>query len=85
MELIYFTIIGGALYLISERILSRIEQARGALLPYRSVIFFAIIFSLSMGTFSAIRFLTDAPEEPGMEKSRPLQPEAPQPTPPKSP
>ncbi|MBF0262190.1 MAG: hypothetical protein HQL97_10200 [Magnetococcales bacterium] len=85
MELIYFTIIGGALYLISERILGHIERARGEVLPYRSVIFFVIIFSLATATFSAIRFLTDAPEEPKQEQGQTRQPEAPQPTPPKAP
>ncbi|MBF0214258.1 MAG: hypothetical protein HQM00_11985 [Magnetococcales bacterium] len=64
MELVYFTIIGGALYLISERILTRIETARGTRLPYRSLIFFVIIFSLSMVTFSGMRALTEPPPEP---------------------
>ncbi|MBF0628454.1 MAG: hypothetical protein HQL91_09545 [Magnetococcales bacterium] len=63
MELIYFTIIGGALYLAAERILNLIESKRGARLPYRSLVFFAIIFTLSMGTFSGIRALTEPPQE----------------------
>ncbi|MEO5345599.1 MAG: hypothetical protein H7834_04355 [Magnetococcus sp. YQC-9] len=89
MELVYFTIIGGALYLISERILNRIEQARGSLLPYRSVLFFAIIFTLAMATFNGIRLLTDAPDEARQESGQnpqkeTRQPEASQPVPAKS-
>ncbi|NGZ06811.1 MAG: hypothetical protein G8237_10690 [Magnetococcales bacterium] len=78
MELLYFTIIGGALYLISERILARIEQARGSLLPQRSLIFFVIIFSLSMATFAGIRALTEPPPAPpaaaGQETQTPAPP-----------
>ncbi|MBF0190275.1 MAG: hypothetical protein HQL99_03880 [Magnetococcales bacterium] len=63
MELVYFTIIGGALYLLSDRMVNRIEERRGARLPYRSLIFFAIIFSLSLFTFSVMRAVTEPPPE----------------------
>ncbi|MBF0272512.1 MAG: hypothetical protein HQL98_10660 [Magnetococcales bacterium] len=80
MELVYFTIIGGALYLLSERILNRIEERRGARLPYRSVIFFVIIFSLSMFTFSVMRAVTNPPQEPPAasgQDATPTQPSKP--------
>ncbi|MBF0340566.1 MAG: hypothetical protein HQL95_06320 [Magnetococcales bacterium] len=82
MELIYFTVIGGALYLLSERLLNRIEASRGARLPYRSLIFFLIIFALTMATFSGIRVLTDSPREQtpqaaGQDATPPKTPEKP--------
>ncbi|MEO5340026.1 MAG: hypothetical protein H7837_05820 [Magnetococcus sp. MYC-9] len=69
MEILYFTIVGAALYLGSEWILDRVEQARGARFPHRSLIFFAIIFCLAMVAFSAIERLTtpDTPPMPAAE------------------
>ena len=54
MELIYFTIVGIALYFAADWILERIETARGVRFENRSVIFFCIILALALITFQII-------------------------------
>jgi len=54
MELIYFTVVGIALYFAADWILERIETARGVRFEYRSVIFFCIILALALITFQII-------------------------------
>lgn len=61
MEIIYFTAAGILLYLGSDWILNKIEQARGELLPQRSVIFFLIILTLSVGLFQGIQHFITPP------------------------
>lgn len=58
MEMFYYTAAGIFLYLIADAILNRIEYARGARLPYRSMVFFAIILILTLILFSSVRMLT---------------------------
>ena len=68
MELVYFTLAGAMLYLASDWILRRIEQARGGEpLPQRSLVFFAIILTLSLGSFELIRRVTEPP--PGLSSA----------------
>ncbi len=57
MEMIYFTLAAIALYFVSDWILNQIEITRGARLRNRSLVFFAIIFCLSMASFAAVRFV----------------------------
>lgn len=57
MEVIYYTIVAAGLYLISDRLLDRMETARGERFKYRSVVFFAIILVLAFITFGLINFL----------------------------
>jgi hypothetical protein len=57
MELVYFTVVGIALYLISDRIVNFIETKRGARLEHRSILFFAIILTLSLIAFNVIQRL----------------------------
>jgi len=54
MAYLYYTIIAIVLYLVSDWILNRIEEQRGARFEYRSAIFFVIILVLSVGTFKLI-------------------------------
>ncbi|HUW25662.1 MAG TPA: hypothetical protein VMW07_03930 [Gallionella sp.] len=57
MEIIYYTLMGISLYLVSDWILDRLEVSRGARFKYRSVIFFAIIMVLAFVSFNFVKFL----------------------------
>ncbi len=54
VELIAFTLVGIALYFFSDWLLDRIEQARGARLANRSLVFFAIVSVLALASFQLI-------------------------------
>lgn len=56
MEIVYFTITAIVLYIVSDRILDRVEVARGARFEHRSLIFFAILLVLALVSFTAIRY-----------------------------
>lgn len=58
MELLYFTLTGIALYLLSDWVLSRIERMRGKRLAYREIIFFLIILVLALAAFEIIQRLS---------------------------
>ncbi len=55
METVYFTIAAVVLYFVSDRILDRIEVARGARLEHRSLVFFGILLGLALIGFAVIR------------------------------
>jgi hypothetical protein len=55
MEMILFTVVGIALYLVSDRILNSLELRAGRRFEYRSLIFFAILLALAVLTFAALR------------------------------
>ncbi len=57
MELIYYTLAGLGLYVVSDWILNRIEIMRGERFEQRSLIFFGIILVLALITFRLIRFV----------------------------
>lgn len=57
MEVVYFTLVAILLYLVADRTLRGIESAVGRTLEYRSVVFFAILLVLAMGTFALIQSL----------------------------
>ena len=61
MEIIYFTAVAAILYLVSDWILNQIEIAAGKRLEYRSLIFFAILLTLALVTFTAIQVYTGNP------------------------
>ncbi len=76
MEMIYYTVAAVLLYLVSDWILNRIEIYRGERLPYRSLIFFAIILILSVASFSLISAFyqkQDAAVSTETEKDAPAQ------------
>ena len=62
MAYLYFTVAAVLLYLFSDWILNKIEERVGKRLEYRSVIFFAIITVLALGSFSFIETLMTPPE-----------------------
>ena len=54
MEVVYFSLVAVLLYVASDWLLKRIEAAAGVL-EYRSLVFFAILLTLALLTFAAIR------------------------------
>ena len=58
MEIIYFTLAAILLYLGADWILRRIETAAGKRLEYRNLIFFVIILTMAVTSFTLIRTLT---------------------------
>ena len=58
MEIIYFTLAAILLYLAADWILRRIETAAGKRLEYRSLIFFVILMTMAVTSFTLIRTLT---------------------------
>ena len=79
MEMIYFTIAAIALYVLSDWILTQIEIKRGERLANRSVVFFFIIITLSVITFTAIQeFLYTPNETTVIEKTQIEQTQAPE-------
>ncbi len=57
MEILYFTLVAVILYFGSDWILDRIETAAGRRFEYRTLIFFAILATLAVTSFSLIRAL----------------------------
>ena len=57
MDVIYFTLAGIALYLVSDWVLQRIELKLGKRLEQRSLVFFGIILALALSSFWLIRWL----------------------------
>ena len=58
MGAIWFTLVAIVLYLVSDWLLERVELAVGKRLEHRSLIFFAILLSLALLTFSIIQAQT---------------------------
>ena len=61
MEIVYFSLVAAILYLGADWILRRIELVAGKRLPHRSLIFFAIILTLALASFTLIRVYTGNP------------------------
>lgn len=55
LEAVYFTVAGILLYLLADRLLALIERRAGRVLEYRTLVFFALLLSLALLTFAAIR------------------------------
>lgn len=55
MEALYFTLAAIILYVVSDRILDRIEIFAGRRLENRSLIFFALLMGLALLSFAALR------------------------------
>ncbi len=61
MSIIYFTLVAVVLYLAANWILDRVEVAAGRRFEHRSLIFFAILLTLAVSSFSLIqRLATDS-------------------------
>ena len=59
MSIVYFTMAAVALYLLSDRILERVEVAAGRRFQHRSLVFFSILLTLAMTSFALISRLTE--------------------------
>lgn len=57
MEILYFTAVGIGLYFLSDWVLDRIEQTRGARFEHRSVVFFFIFLPLALVSFQLMQYL----------------------------
>jgi hypothetical protein len=63
MAYLYYTITAVVLYIFSDWLLNQIEKSMGKRLKYRSVVFFAIIMTLSLTSFNMIdRIVGDLPQ-----------------------
>lgn len=58
MQIIYFTVVAVVLYFVSDWLLERIEVRLGKRLEHRSLVFFAILLSLALTSFSLIQRYT---------------------------
>jgi len=58
MEIIYFTLTAILLYLAADWILRRMETAAGKRFEKRSLIFFALLMTMAVTSFTLIRSLT---------------------------
>lgn len=58
MSIVYFTLAAILLYFFSDWLLERIEQAAGKRLEHRSLVFFAILLTLAISSFSLIQNYT---------------------------
>ncbi|MDH4072406.1 MAG: hypothetical protein OEV41_04800 [Gammaproteobacteria bacterium] len=58
MSIIWFTAVAAILYLVSDRLLNWLEIRAGKRFEHRSLVFFAILLTLALATFSAIQAYT---------------------------
>ena len=58
MSVVYFTVVGIALYFVSDWLLQLVEVQTGHRFEYRTLIFFAILLTLALITFTFIQKLT---------------------------
>lgn len=58
MSIVYFTIVAIILYVAADWLLERVEIAAGRRLEHRSLVFFAILLTLALTSFSLIQYYT---------------------------
>lgn len=63
MAYLYYTVTAIVLYLFSDWILNQVEKSIGKRLKYRSVVFFAIILTLSLTSFELIDRIVGEPPQ----------------------
>ena len=56
-EILIYTASGILLYVLAEAVLDYIESLHGEPIPYRSLVFFVIIFMMAMILFQIIRMI----------------------------
>ncbi len=54
MSIVYFTLVAVLLYWLADWVLERIEVRAGKRLQHRSLIFFAVLLSMALVTFSML-------------------------------
>jgi hypothetical protein len=64
VEIIAFTVVGIGLYFFSDWALNMLEKVHGQPLPQRNIIFFVLIMTLALSSFSIIRTLMGASQGP---------------------
>lgn len=57
MEALYFLAVGIVLYVVADKVLDRVEAARGARFEHRTVVFFFILLGLGLVTFPILQTL----------------------------
>jgi hypothetical protein len=67
VEIALFTAVGIVLYLGCDRLLVLLEKIHGEALPQRNIIFFVLILTLSLATFSVLRLVLPPAESPQYE------------------
>ena len=55
MEILAYTVVAMALYMVSDWILRTIEARLGKTVPQRQVVFFVILLVLALGSFAILR------------------------------
>lgn len=60
MSIVYFTLVAAILYLFSDWVLQRVEAAAGRRFGHRSLVFFCILLTLALASFSFISHVTGA-------------------------
>ena len=69
MEIIIFTVVGIALYLLSDRLLSLLERIHGEPIPARNIVFFVIFLALTLPTFGLMNtLLGEGPQDNDQEQ-----------------
>jgi Ca2+/Na+ antiporter len=58
MSVVYFTIVAIILYFAADWLLERVEVVAGRRLEHRSLIFFVILLTLALTSFSLIQYYT---------------------------
>ena len=58
MSIVYFTIVAIILYVAADWLLDRLEIAMGRRLEHRSLVFFVILLTLALTSFSLIQYYT---------------------------
>ena len=57
MEVVYFTVTAILCYLIADWALNRVETMAGRRFEHRTLIFFAMLLGLALGSFALVRNL----------------------------
>ena len=71
MEIVLFTGVGIALYLICDQLLLLLEKMHGEPIPNRNIVFFVLILTLSLSSFSLMRtflFNDEGPQNNNQEQ-----------------
>ena len=58
MSVVYFTIVAIILYFAADWLLERLEIAAGRRLEHRSLIYFVILLTLALSSFTLIQYYT---------------------------
>jgi hypothetical protein len=57
MSAVYYTIAGVVLYLLADWVLRRMEARAGRVFEHRTLVFFALLSAMALGSFAVIRAL----------------------------